>query len=568
MPELEPLDCTEWVWRNKYALTPTEMRIEQTWQRIAAAAASAEGDRAHWTQAFFRQLRRFAFLPGGRILAGAGTDNSGTLCSCFVMAPFADSFRGLQRGIEQASRTMRAGGGTGFDLSSLRPAGDPGYDDNTLAPGPVAIARILDALCGATVTRSGRRGAMMATLRCDHPDIEQFIQAKHAPGELTHANLSVLITDAFMRAVDDDAQWPLVFPKDPSQPAAQTVYRSLNARELWQQLKRAAFDGGEPGVLFIDRINALNNLAGRETLISTNPCAEQPLPAYGACTLGSVNLPRFVHQPFTAQAQMDHAALRACVKDGVRLLDNIVDMARYPLALQAQTALHTRRIGLGFTGLADALAMLNLNYTDTPAQHAAQQIMAFISDAAYQASAHLAAEKGPYPSWEWQAFAASHRASLLSAGTLDLVRRWGLRNSHLTAVAPAGTISLLAGNVSSGIEPIFGPVVERNAHTRTGDVCRLVTQDYACFLWHRFAPGQPLPEQFVFADGLSPEHHLAMQAAVQPYVDAGIAKTINLAPETSFTAAGEIFDRAYALQLKGCTMFRAGLREPHFSCRA
>ena len=314
--KLTPADCTQWIWRNKYALNANEKSLTDTWQRVAVAAAATEADPGRWSITFQNLLQDFKFLPGGRIIAGAGSDRLGTLCSCFVMGLIEDSFNGVQQALEEGAMTMQAGGGVGFDFSSLRPQGGPGYSGDAVAPGPVAVARILNAMCQASITRSGRSGAMMATLRCDHPDIHKFVEAKQTPGELTHANLSVLITDEFMQAVNAGAAWPLVFPqlnppKDRNsilrtwtdgEEKACRVYQTVDAQSLWAQIKQAAFDHGEPGVLFIDRINATSNLAGRGVLLTTNPCAEQPLPAYGACTLGSLNLTRFVNKPFAASA--------------------------------------------------------------------------------------------------------------------------------------------------------------------------------------------------------------------------------------------------------------------------
>jgi ribonucleoside-diphosphate reductase alpha chain len=580
--KLNPTDCTQWIWRNKYALNAAEASIEDTWWRVANAAATAEQDPAQCSNVFHNLFHDFKFLPGGRILAGAGRDHPGTLCSCFVMGLIEDSFTGVQQALAEGAKTMQAGGGVGFDFSSLRPQGDPGYGGDAVAPGPIAVARILNAICQASITRSGRSGAMMATLRCDHPDIFRFIEAKQTQGALTHANLSVLVTDEFMQAVNTGAAWPLVFPH-PDRVEGQSciertwtdgkvktcaVYQTVDAKSLWQQIKQAAFDHGEPGVLFIDRINADSNLAGRELLLTTNPCAEQPLPDYGACTLGSLNLARFVSTPFAAGAQLDRTALSSCVANAVRFLDNIIDMARYPLPQQKTVALQSRRIGLGFTGLGDALAMLNLNYTSTAATIMAGHIMAEISNAAYQASAYLAAEKGSFPLFDQNLFETTPRAKRLPRETLELIRRHGLRNSHLTAIAPAGTISLLAGNVSSGIEPIFAATVERSVHTGNGQVIDIVADNYACHCWRTHHPDLPLPEQFVFAEEITPAQHINMLTAVQPFVDAGIAKTINLPANSTFAEAEQIFDQGYASGLKGCALFRPGARPSQLLCHS
>jgi ribonucleoside-diphosphate reductase alpha chain len=366
---------------------------------------------------------------------------------------------------------MQQGGGVGYDFSTLRPQGALARRAGAVASGPVSFMRIWDAMCATLLSTGARRGAMMATLRCDHPDVELFIDAKRTAGELRHFNLSVLVTDEPMRAVREDREWVLVFPaeegEDPGPDAVPRrwsggerevpcrVHRRLPARALWERLMRATYEHAEPGVLFIDRINRLNNLWYRERISATNPCGELPLPPYGACDLGSINLAAFVREPFTARAALDLEAVAAAAAVGVRFLDDVIDVAMYPLPRQAEMARGARRVGLGITGLADALLMLGRHYAGAPARALGAQAMAAICHAAYRTSIDLAREKGPFPFFEPEQYLAGAFVQTLPEDIREGIRRHGLRNSHLLAIAPTGTISLLANNVSSGLEPVY-----------------------------------------------------------------------------------------------------------------
>jgi ribonucleoside-diphosphate reductase alpha chain len=451
------------------------------------------------------------------------------------MGALADDMGRIFDALKEGALTMQAGGGIGYDFSPLRPDGDQAATTGNIASGPVSFMRVWDAMC-ATISATGyRRGAMMATLAIDHPDIFQFVHAKADRRSLTHFNCSVLVSEAFMTALAAGARWPLRFGK--------RVYRDVDAHKLWDAITRNAYEGSEPGVLFVDRINAENNLGYREVLRATNPCGEVPLPPYGACQLGSFNLTAFVRDPFTPAARFDFAALAARVPVAVRLLDNLLDVSRYPLAAQRDEALDTRRIGLGFMGLGSALIMLGLHYDSDAARGLAVEITRTLRDAAYRASVEAARERGAFPAFDTLRYGARPFIARLPAELRADITRYGIRNSHLLAVAPTGTISLLANNVSSGIEPIFRGEYQRTL--RTGPETRTVTvEEFARMRWRRLhGVAARLPDVFVTATELEPRAHLAMQAAVQPFVDQGISKTINVPESMAFEAFQQIYPR-------------------------
>lgn len=568
------------IWDSKYRWRENgvirDHAIQDTWRRIATALAGCEArDRDAWAQRFYHLLENFRFLPGGRIQAGAGTAHRVTLFNCFVMGYIEDAMDGIFEALKEGALTLQQGGGVGYDFSTLRPRGSPARSAGTIASGPVSFMHIWDSMCATLLSTGARRGAMMATLRCDHPDIEDFITVKQDDRSLRHFNLSVQVTDDFMRAVREDRDWPLVFP-DPGGELASTgsgemvervwpgferavscrVMKRLPARGLWEHIMRATYDYAEPGVLFIDRINRLNNLAYRETISATNPCGEIPLPPYGACDLGSLNLVQFVTAPFTDQARFDWETLERAVPLAVRLLDNVIDLSRFSLPSQAEQARGSRRIGLGITGLADALIMLGLRYGSEQSLQFAAQVMRRICHGAYRASVELAREKGAFPFFERDAYLASPFVSALPADIIEGIATHGIRNSHLIAIAPTGTISLLANNVSSGLEPVFHFSYRRRVLELDGSYTEYALEDYAYRLWHALHPGADLPAAFVDARGLAPEIHVRMQAAVQPYVDNAISKTINIPEDYDFDAFKGIYDYAYDQGLKGCTTFR------------
>jgi ribonucleoside-diphosphate reductase alpha chain len=536
-----------------------ERSLAETWDRVATALASAEPlRRGAWRRAFRHALDDFKFLPGGRILAGAGAATTVTLANCFAAGPLEPSTDAIFDRLKECALTMQWGGGIGCDFSPLAPRGDR-------SPGPLSYLRIWDAMCESVSSGGARRGAMMGTLRCDHPDIEAFVEAKRDGSALRNFNLSVLVTDKFMEALAGGRKWPLVFPcatpvaasADPrlsvsGKPSA--VVRLVSARELWERIASAAHAAGEPGVLFIDRINRSNNLYYAEQIAATNPCGEVPLPPHGACMLGSLNLTAFIREPFRPGATLDFAELKAIVPTAVRMLDDAVELSRYPVEQQAEQARTTRRIGLGLTGLADALIMLGLRYDSDEGRDFAREILQRIRGAAYRASTELAEQKGSFPQLDRDAYLAGEYVSGLPGAIRDRIARHGLRNSHLLAIAPAGSISLLANNVSSGIEPVFA-VEGRRFFDDRGTIESRVVRDYAYELWRAGHTGS-LPSAFVTAEQLTPKDHLEMLAALQPLVDGSISKTLNVPADTSHAAIAEIFERAYALGAKGCTVFR------------
>lgn len=542
------------IWSAKYRFAPPqgepEPDVAATWARVATALAEAEHptDRASMRARFLDALTDFKFLPAGRILSGAGTGRQVTLFNCFVMGTIPDTLEGIFAHLREAALTMQQGGGVGMDFSTIRPKGAPVRGVGADASGPLSFMDAWDAMCRTVMSAGSRRGAMMGCLRIDHPDIEDFIDAKRDPARLRNFNLSVLVTDAFMEALAADTEWPLRFNG--------LTYRVVAARDLWARLMRATYDGAEPGVIFIDRVNALNNLANIETISATNPCGEQPLPPYGACLLGAINLARLVEQPFSAGADIDEAALEVLTATAVRMLDNVIDISNYPLPQQASEAKSKRRIGLGVTGLADALIFCGARYGSDEAVALTERWLGAIKQAACRASAQLAAEKGAFPLWEKSMLARPSLASL-DEDTRALIAEHGLRNACLTTIAPTGTTSLVAGNVSSGVEPVFAFSYSRKVRQADGSTREEAVEDYALAQWRRLHGDTSPPEQtFVSAQTLSPDDHLRMQATAQTHIDSAISKTVNCPEDIPFEAFADIYVKAYALGCKGCTTYR------------
>ena len=546
------------IWDRKYRFkrpdgSPVDATLNDTFWRVARAAAAPEKGgrrvREKWAQRFHTAIADLGFLPAGRILAGAGTGRAVTLFNCFVLGTIEDDLGAIFSGVKDAALTMQQGGGIGHDFSTLRPQGARVASIGADASGPVSFMDVWDAMCRTIMSAGSRRGAMMATLRCDHPDIEGFIDAKSDPKRLRNFNLSVLVTDAFLAAVREDRAWELKF--------GDKLYRTVQARALWERLMQATYDFAEPGVVFIDRVNERNNLSYCEEIRATNPCGEQPLPPYGACLLGSINLARLIEHPFTGRVGLDVVRLEERVKLAVRFLDNVIDISKYPLEPQRQEALAKRRVGLGVTGLGDALIFCGIKYGSCEGAALAASWMKAIQNAAYMASAELAAEKGAFPLFEPERFLASPNVAALDAPVRDAVRRLGIRNGCLTSIAPTGTISLLAGNVSSGIEPVFDFIHRRRVLDKSGATHEELVEDYAHALFRRqFGPSAPLPDSFVKAADLSPREHLEMQAAMQVHVDSAISKTINCPEDISFESFKNVYLEAHALGLKGCTTYR------------
>jgi len=569
-------DISRYIWNNKYRYSAADngdATIEDTWRRVAGTLATSESDPS-WRERFYSALKDFRFMPGGRILAGAGTNHKVTLFNCFVMGGIDDSIDGIFEGLKEGALTMQQGGGVGYDFSTLRPYGTQARQVNRMASGPVSFMRIWDSMCQTLVSSGPRRGAMMATLRCDHPDIETFINCKRDAHELRNFNISVLVTDAFMQAVREDHDWPLIFPahsiKSENGGSDQIinrrwsgyleeipcrVLRAVKARSLWDQVVSSSYHSAEPGVIFIDRINRLNNLWYCEHISATNPCGEIPLPPYGACDLGSINMIPFVENPFTADAKLDLEGIENIVPVAVRMLDNVIDISRFPLLAQEERAKNTRRIGLGVTGLADALIMLGLRYGDEESCKLAGKIMQKINYAAYRTSIKLAREKDPFPGLDKDRYLEGEFIRTLPGDIMSDIQKHGIRNSHLTAIAPTGTISLLAGNISSGIEPVFSFQHERFI-LEEGERKPYQLEDYAWNLWKQTRNGRPPAETFVCARELAPDVHLRMQATMQEHVDNSISKTINIPEDYDFSEFRSVYESAYKLGLKSCTVFR------------
>jgi ribonucleoside-diphosphate reductase alpha chain len=543
----------EQIWDMKYRFkeadgTPLDGTVEDTWRRIARALAVVEKDTDHWENEFYGALEDFKFLPAGRITAGAGTARKVTLFNCFVMGTIPDSMGGIFDMLTEAALTMQQGGGIGYDFSTIRPKGALVTGVAADASGPLSFMDVWDSMCRTIMSAGSRRGAMMATMRCDHPDIEDFITAKSDAARLRMFNVSVLVTDPFMEAVKANGSWDLVFDGK--------VYQTVKARDLWNKIMRSTYDYAEPGVIFIDRINKANNLGYCETIAATNPCGEQPLPPYGACLLGSINLARLVKNPFEAGADLDVDGLSKLVATAVRMMDNVVDASEFPLPQQAQEAQAKRRIGLGVTGLADALLMTGLRYGSDEAARQTDRWLHAIARAAYLASVELAKEKGAFPLFDADPFLASDAMMQMDEDVRDEIRTHGIRNALLTSIAPTGTISLYAGNVSSGIEPVFAYAYTRKVLQKDGTRTEEEVVDYAVQMWRDKYGEADLPDYFVNAQTLAPLDHVKMQAAAQKWIDSSISKTINCPEDISFDDFQGVYMQAYETGCKGCTTYR------------
>ncbi len=565
---------------EKYA-KGDERSIAAVHARVARALAQAEPaeQRKVWEERFAAALDA-GFVPAGRIQSAAGTDLSATLINCFVQ-PVGDSIAqddeghpGIYTALTEAAETMRRGGGVGYDFSRIRPRGAWVGSTQSSASGPVSYMRVFDRSCETVESAGARRGAQMGVLRCDHPDIEEFIHAKDA-GDLKNFNISVGVTDAFMEAVQADTDIELVHKAEPgvAQKAAGAyqqslagahgsglwVYRKLRARDLWDQIMRSTYDHAEPGVLFLDHINRDNNLSYCETIASTNPCAEQPLPPYGCCCLGSIDLTRFVRDPFEPNAAFDEAGFAKVAKVAVRMLDNVLDVTVWPLPQQQQEARNKRRVGLGFTGLGDALVMLNLRYDTQEARAMARRISEVMRDASYEASADLARERGSFPLFNADLYlSGSTFASRLPQAVKDRIRAQGLRNSHLLSIAPTGTISLaFADNASNGIEPAFSWTYTRKKRMPDGNFKEYAVEDHAWRLYrHLKGEKAPLGNAFVTALEMSAKAHEAMVAAVAPCIDTAISKTVNVPADYPYEEFQHLYLEAWQSGLKGLATYR------------
>ncbi|MGA0280949.1 MAG: adenosylcobalamin-dependent ribonucleoside-diphosphate reductase, partial [Paracoccaceae bacterium] len=541
------------IWDMKYRLkeadgTEIDHTVQDTWRRIAKDLAKVEADPAKWEEKFYDALEGFKFLPAGRITAGAGTGRQVTLFNCFVMGTIPDDMGGIFEMLKEAALTMQQGGGIGYDFSTIRPKGALVRGVAADASGPLSFMDVWDAMCRTIMSAGSRRGAMMATLRCDHPDIEDFITAKSDAARLRMFNMSVLITDPFMEAVKEDADWHLIFEGK--------TFKTVSARGLWDQIMQATYDYAEPGVIFIDRINNANNLNYCETIAATNPCGEQPLPPYGACLLGSINLARLVVDPFEGTAQLDEELLKGLVATAVRMMDNTVDASKFPLEAQAREAENKRRIGLGVTGLADALLMVGVRYGSKEAAELTEKWLHQVARASYLASVDIAKEKGAFPLFDAEPYLASGTMVGMDADVRDAIKAHGIRNALLTSIAPTGTISLYAGNVSSGIEPVFAYSYTRKVLQKDGSRTEEEVTDYAVQMWRDKFGDKELPDYFVNAQTLLPADHVRMQAAAQKWIDSSISKTINCPEDIDFETFKNVYLEAYESGCKGCTTYR------------
>ncbi|MDR0458182.1 MAG: adenosylcobalamin-dependent ribonucleoside-diphosphate reductase [Burkholderiaceae bacterium] len=567
---------------EKY-LKEGETSREHLFARVARALASAEKPelRAPWEAKFLANLRAGA-IGAGRIMSAAGTAIQATLINCFVQpvgdaiqGMDADGYPGIYEALREAAETMRRGGGVGYDFSRIRPRGADVKGTHSIASGPCSYINVFDQSCATVESAGARRGAQMGVLRIDHPDVLDFITAKRAPGRWNNFNVSVGVSDAFMQAVADGADWELAHKATPGPKIIEEggyqradglwVYRKLPARELWDTIMRSAYDFAEPGILFLDQMARDNNLNYCERIEATNPCGEQPLPPYGCCDLGPIILTRFVRHPFGAggEAAFDFAAFEQAVATQVRALDNVLDITYWPLPQQREQAAAKRRIGVGFTGLGDTLTLLRLRYDRPEGREQAARIARVMRDAAYRASIALGREKGVFPQFDAAGYLAPGTfASRLPDDIQADIRAHGIRNSHLLSIAPTGTVSLaFADNASNGIEPAFSWTYKRNKREADGTRSEYVVEDHAWRLYRALHPGQveseaDLPDYFVSALSMSAANHVAMMQAVQPFIDTSISKTVNVPEDCPYDDFKDLYRQAWQAGLKGLATYR------------
>ena len=566
------------VLREKY-FKNDEKDVEELYRRVARALASVEReDLREPMEARFLDNLRLGAIGAGRIMSAAGTDIQATLINCFVQ-PVGDciqgvddaGFPGIYEALREAAETMRRGGGVGYDFSRIRPRGALVKGTASMASGPCSYINVFDQSCSTVESAGARRGAQMGVLRIDHPDVMDFITAKRTPGRWNNFNVSVGVPDHFMKAVEADGEWELVHEATPGvdlqkegarqRADGQWVYRTMRARELWDTIMKSAYDFAEPGILFLDQINTDNNLHYAEKIQATNPCGEQPLPPYGCCDLGPIILTRFVRNPFGIHgaAKFDFEAFEASVALQVRALDNVLDLTFWPLEQQRAESAAKRRIGVGFTGMGNTLAMLKLRYDREEGRDMAVKIAEHMRDAAYTASVELAKEKGVFPKFNADGYLATGTfASRLPKELKQAIRKHGIRNSHLLSIAPTGTVSLaFADNASNGIEPPFSWSYTRRKREADGSKSEYIVEDYAWRLFKTLGGNaDALPEYFVSAMDMAAGDHVAMMEAVQPYVDTAISKTVNVPEDYPYADFKNLYLQAWHSGLKGLATYR------------
>lgn len=573
---LQPISLD--VLREKY-LKPGETTADELYQRVARALASVEKPelREKYEALFLANLKAGA-IGAGRIMSAAGTDIQATLINCFVQ-PVGDciqgvddeGFPGIYEALREAAETMRRGGGVGYDFSRIRPKGAQVKATASMASGPCSYMNVFDQSCSTVESAGARRGAQMGVLRIDHPDVHEFITAKRTPGRWNNFNVSVGVSDEFIQAVQNNAPWELVHKARPgtallAQGARQRtdglwVYATVAARELWDTIMKSAYDFAEPGILFLGRINEDNNLHYCEDIAATNPCGEQPLPSYGCCDLGPIILTRFVRHPFGfgGVAAFDFDAFTQAVALQVRALDNVLDVTYWPLPQQRDEAMAKRRIGVGFTGMGNTLAMLCLRYDLPEGRTMAARIAECMRDAAYAASVDLAREKGAFPKFDARGYLAEGTfASRLPESLKAAIHQHGIRNSHLLSIAPTGTVSLaFADNASNGIEPPFSWMYKRKKRESDGSTTEYAVEDHAWRLYRELGGDvEALPDYFVSALAMPAEGHIAMMEAVQPFVDTAISKTVNIPADYPYEGFKDLYLQAWRAKLKGLATYR------------
>jgi ribonucleoside-diphosphate reductase alpha chain len=565
------------IWRDKYRWKDEES-LNRTFARVADAIYAKDSNE-NAVEAY-EAMSAGLFIPGGRILAGAGTEKRVTLMNCYVNAAMEDSMEGITNALNNTMFTLQQGGGIGTDFSPLRPEGAILRRTHSKASGPIPFMHTWDAASRTIRSAGDRRGAMMGTICDTHPDLPKFVTAKTKKGSLEQFNISVLISDAFMEAIKEDTDWLLYHQCEPlDRPKGleaedfeldgvkQYVYSVWSARSLWELITQNTYEYSEPGVIFIDRINDLNNLHYCEDIRCTNPCGEQPLPPHGTCNLGHINLAKCVRAPFTPGARVDHDLIRQVARMGIRFLDNVIDVTQYPLDEQAKEEYSKRRLGLGYTGLADLLAQIGVRYGTPDAIRVTEEITRTICFEAYLASVELAKERGSFPLYDVERYLSgfSFVNTVIPENIREQIRTHGIRNALLLTIAPVGTGSIICGNVASGGEPHFLHRTQRKVLKPTtgfGDEWEHYTEySYSAALYHALYPhveknGDELPGHMVTAEDLTIEEHVAMQAASQRWIDASMSKTINVPKEMPYEQFVKVYDLAYTLGCKGCTTYR------------